>query len=81
MQQDHPRLCGEKDSGWVAVSEFKGITPAYAGKSKACGVTVYRIKDHPRLCGEKFINLCDQLGVQGITPAYAGKRMRAAEDE
>ena len=31
----------------------KGITPAYAGKSRNAGVVVPLIGDHPRLCGEK----------------------------
>ena len=32
-QQDHPRLCGEKDGEPVELYSEIGITPAYAGKS------------------------------------------------
>ena len=31
-----------------------GITPAYAGKSKALLLNFIDLKDHPRLCGEKL---------------------------
>ena len=31
--QDHPRLCGEKQTCYTAYSGKPGITPAYAGKS------------------------------------------------
>ena len=31
--KDHPRLCGEKCDMNNQFCEFKGITPAYAGKS------------------------------------------------
>ena len=36
-------------------SNYIGITPAYAGKSRICRVQHRNHKDHPRLCGEKFL--------------------------
>ena len=32
----------------------RGITPAYAGKSKLVDVGKDVLEDHPRLCGEKY---------------------------
>ena len=51
-----------------------GITPAHAGKRKACVPLMSRDRDHPRTCGEKPAqSLVPQVGA-GITPAHAGKR-------
>ena len=33
IQEDHPRLCGEKSLLAVSSAKVMGITPAYAGKS------------------------------------------------
>ena len=32
---------------------YKGITPAYAGKSRTLYTEAKNYEDHPRLCGEK----------------------------
>ena len=52
-EEDHPRLCGEKDL--IDAVDLAGgrITPAYAGKSPRCPSAVTAAEDHPRLCGEK----------------------------
>ena len=34
-------------------TKFKGITPAYAGKSDDPPESLFDFGDHPRLCGEK----------------------------
>ena len=51
-----------------------GITPAYAGKSKAGQATVYGGSDHPpRMRGKASRKTAADHGHR-ITPAYAGKR-------
>ncbi len=40
-----------------ATASFSGITPAYAGKSRAARRNPFRFWDHPRVCGEKVSSL------------------------
>ena len=53
VNQDHPRLCGEKSAEIMAEHDAEGITPAYAGKRVPKIPQTQRTRDHPRLCGEK----------------------------
>ena len=53
----------------------KGITPAYAGKSRGKESADSFPWDHPRLCGEKDIQNVLDAPNEGITPAYAGKSL------
>ena len=48
---------GKGKNKWK-ISDGKGITPAYAGKSRDRPFLKWRSWDHPRLCGEKLIPLC-----------------------
>ena len=51
----------------------KGITPAYAGKSRSSHYRTGKHKDHPRLCGEKsVICLCHFCKI-GSPPPMRGK--------
>ena len=43
-----------KDLPSVRLHQRRGITPAYAGKSKTSAVGCPGCRDHPRACGEKF---------------------------
>ena len=56
------------------MSQQRGITPAYAGKSRVPPFRVPRRQDHPRLCGEKGNIDMQSQKKDRITPAYAGKR-------
>ena len=49
------------------------ITPAYAGKRKSLGLTVYLHVDHPRLCGEKAMLVCLRRISTGSPPPMRGK--------
>ena len=64
-----------RGKAWVrgTSNNRKGITPAYAGKSR--GRSRFRLlsKDHPRLCGEKASHHTACVHAARITPAYAGK--------
>ena len=40
---------------WKEADTYKGITPAYAGKSDMIDKYIALTGDHPRLCGEKKI--------------------------
>ena len=53
VNQDHPRLCGEKDRDFVAVHKFIGSPPPMRGKVGQLSDSVTGQWDHPRLCGEK----------------------------
>ena len=73
--QDHPRLCGEKSSGFDSVIAAFGITPAYAGKSLLYVVLTIFNWDHPRLCGEKMF--CPSRPFDaGSPPPMRGKANR-----
>ena len=51
----------------------KGITPAYAGKSRALYVEAKNYEDHPRLCGEKGRVAAGVVAVSGSPPPMRGK--------
>ena len=51
----------------------KGITPAYAGKSKTHAGMSTPAADHPRLCGEKHIGKKYITAFQGSPPPMRGK--------
>ena len=53
FSRDHPRLCGEKYSMWLACGLFQGSPPPMRGKGNVKCVIVACVEDHPRLCGEK----------------------------
>ena len=54
LNEDHPRLCGEKNAFILFSIGSNRITPAYAGKSRLYTNGIHEILDHPRLCGEKL---------------------------
>ena len=68
-----PRMRGKAVRNETGKS-WKGITPAYAGKSLQCSWMNSSLWDHPRVCGEKLEIPSEVLYKQWITPAYAGKR-------
>ena len=71
--QDHPRLCGEKQT-FVSVCDFDHrITPAYAGKSHALKKFTELTGDHPRLCGEKTAGQWRYQIRPGSPPPMRGK--------
>ena len=49
------------------------ITPAGAGKTKACSLSTNTAWDHPRRCGENYPAVGGCRYAAGITPAGAGK--------
>ena len=64
-----------RGKAWVrgTSNNRKGITPAYAGKSR--GRSRFRLlsKDHPRLCGEKSSLMISLMGYSGSPPPMRGK--------
>ena len=54
---------------------WKGITPAYAGKSPAQGEPDTCAKDHPRVCGEKEENKVQENSTKGSPPRMRGKAL------
>ena len=51
----------------------RGITPAYAGKSRTFATSCYCIQDHPRLCGEKAKKARQTREALGSPPPMRGK--------
>ena len=71
--QDHPRLCGEKDTRITGGMKDEGITPAYAGKRALAAVRTPIVRDHPRLCGEKSCTSSRVRSGTGSPPPMRGK--------
>ena len=57
----------------VITSMLLRITPAGAGKTRACKRTDGSYRDHPRRCGENGFSRFRKTSRHGITPAGAGK--------
>ena len=55
------------------IFEFRGITPAYAGKSTCVHQQKAPAKDHPRLCGEKPERCICPHSLVGSPPPMRGK--------
>ena len=55
------------------IFEFRGITPAYAGKRYFRGSALDSERDHPRLCGEKRIFGAFLVLPLGSPPPMRGK--------
>ena len=73
--KDHPRLCGEKQSGAKAAWNERGITPAYAGKRHLPNYPQVDSQDHPRLCGEKLWKRVVSTTPTGSPPPMRGKAL------
>ena len=67
-----PRMRG-KAGYWVKDAQGRGITPAYAGKSRKETIKRRGWKDHPRVCGEKLIWRIAGALVPGSPPRMRGK--------
>ena len=52
---------------------YRGITPAWAGKSRIEIGTSFVTEDHPRVGGEKFDDLAFQIVSKGSPPRGRGK--------
>ena len=57
------------------LSDVRGITPAYAGKSHPCKFGIRKQEDHPRLCGEKRVRSVHTFTALGSPPPMRGKVM------
>ena len=71
--EDHPRLCGEKDQEVIRTCAPYRITPAYAGKSMSFQKLPCLYQDHPRLCGEKHLAYTPMQRHRGSPPPMRGK--------
>ena len=67
-----PRMRGKAFMFWPS-AVFMGITPAYAGKSRAGVCIVGDFGDHPRVCGEKRVRLSTRISSTGSPPRMRGK--------
>ena len=56
---------------------LRRITPAHAGKSRACARGLTRARDHPRACGEKWNKLPREIKQKGSPPRMRGKALLA----
>ena len=62
-----------KGASWKCLIDCKGITPAYAGKSRLVQCRNVLDQDHPRLCGEKSAKAALTLFTRGSPPPMRGK--------
>ena len=67
-----PRVRG-KGQGFQVCKVARGITPAYAGKSKTSAVGCPGCRDHPCVCGEKLEALANLAYMMGSPPRMRGK--------
>ena len=67
-----PRMRG-KDVLFCYMTQFVGITPAYAGKRAGGQGQLWRGRDHPRVCGEKASPPVVLVGIVGSPPRVRGK--------
>ena len=67
-----PRMRGKAGSHAHAHNK-RGITPAYAGKSRTLGKGGFCRRDHPRVCGEKIGQHIIHSRQQGSPPRMRGK--------
>ena len=66
-----------KGGNCVFVGGISGITPAYAGKSRAFIKQIQNVWDHPRLCGEKLPQQPRFCWAAGSPPPMRGKVLRS----
>ena len=52
---------------------YKGITPAYAGKTNCFYIKEFIQRDHPRVCGENVAVALYAIHVYGSPPRMRGK--------
>ena len=57
VEQDHPRLCGEKPKPTPTTLTIMGSPPPMRGKGYGKNSGGHKYWDHPRLCGEKQLAL------------------------
>ena len=67
-----PRMRG-KARCQVRRDQWRGITPAHAGKSRVQGLLPAEGRDHPRACGEKYTTQKKRRDRQGSPPRMRGK--------
>ena len=67
-----PHMRGKGGAG-CAGGGHEGITPAYAGKSRAKKAVAAVRRDHPRVCGEKAATLARMSLWAGSPPHMRGK--------
>ena len=80
-QGSPPRMRGKVSQLYLAPL-VRGITPAYAGKSRIHRVCTDRHRDHPRVCGEKRKPAPSLAFLWGSPPRMRGKAdSEDAEDE
>ena len=65
---------GKVDAATLTL-KARGITPAYAGKSRECAQGLTPVQDHPRVCGEKGSAVRVINGKLGSPPRMRGKVM------
>ena len=73
LNEDHPRMCGEKMCNVMQKDKSTGSPPHVRGKERFCEGTLVDRWDHPRMCGEKTNSAVLPNAVQGSPPHVRGK--------
>ena len=74
LPRDHPRVCGEHQSGAPIQFVGLGIIPAYAGNTVEVVCVVGHVRDHPRVCGEHRDLAAVAFAWLGSSPRMRGTR-------
>ena len=75
LPRDHPRVCGEHQSGAPIQFVGLGIIPAYAGNTIIHNSYPLIHRDHPRVCGEHRYRTLDMEYNPGSSPRMRGTRL------
>ena len=76
LPRDHPRVCGEHQSGAPIQFVGLGIIPAYAGNTRGMELIGDAFRDHPRVCGEHFGEPFNTVNATGSSPRMRGTHHR-----
>ncbi len=72
LPRDHPRVCGEHQSGAPIQFVGLGIIPAYAGNTSFSEFYNTVDRDHPRVCGEHLMMSSSVSAISGSSPRMRG---------
>ena len=75
MEEDHPRVCGEKKTSTLEWRFLGGSPPRVRGKVRVQKPLMLSIVDHPRVCGEKFFGNYGGNYAKGSPPRVRGKAL------
>ena len=80
-EEDHPRMCGEKETPSICEPADEGSPPHVRGKATGGMCRGRGFWDHPRMCGEKLHHKRMCLTKKGSPPHVRGKVLAKAVEK